>query len=314
MPQADPIEIRYSKALEQFYREAIVDLKERARQRLVSDGRRLTAEAQRARILERDLAEVMLNLNEKSARWIAENIPSAYVQGVRKSNASMREAGIRFTATGGAQIHQHALEVLIADMDDVLRAANEQIVRSFKAVVRRTQLSAALDKAVTKEVALGVSAGKTGREVSAAITNRLIDEFGDGPIRIGGRTFSADSYAAMVARTKTAEAASIGTMNRLAEEGLDLVVVSAHGADDACGYYEGRVFSMSGTSDKYPSVRELPNGGPPFHPTCRHHLLPSVEDLASKRDQERAEKPIPKGALGVGKSYAEVEKMKRRAA
>ena len=83
-------------------------------------------------------------------------------------------------------------------------------------------------------------------------------------------------------------------------------MVTGHGATDGGGFYEGRVFSVSGGSDTYPPLATLPNGGPPFHPNCRHNLAPFVEPLASKTEIRRARK-IDKRALG--KPFGEVEKL-----
>jgi hypothetical protein len=143
--------------------------------------------------------------------------------------------------------------------------------------------------------------------VSKEIANRLLDELGDKPLMIGGRKYRADKYAEMVARTKTAEATSVGTANRLLEEGYDLTMVSAHGATDGCAFYEGKIFSISGTDTRYPSLQELPNGGPPFHPNCKHRLVPFVEELASGPEKRRGKRINP-NALG-SKTFAEVNKL-----
>ena len=104
----------------------------------------------------------------------------------------------------------------------------------------------------------------------------------------------------------TREAQTAGTINRVVEAGVDLVMVTAHGAQDGCGFYEGKVFSVSGGHDKYPSISDLPNGGPPFHPNCKHSLAPFVEDLATGAEKRRGAGTDP---AALGKSYGEVEKL-----
>jgi len=47
-----------------------------------------------------------------------------------------------------------------------------------------------------------------------------------------------------------------------------LVMITSHGAEDWCRFYEGKVFSISGASKDYPPLSEAPNGGTPFHPRC----------------------------------------------
>lgn len=294
--------------LARLYRDAMLDLKQRAVQRLVKDRRILTAEARRARLLEREIADILRDLDAASAEWIAQNIPGAYMQGIRETNRELSALGaadLSGIAVSPA-IHQHAVQVLVDDMQDVLADASNQIVKNGRRVLRRMQVERELDRQITRELALGVAEGKARREVSEAVAERLISEFGDAPLQIGGRRFSADAYAELVARTKTREAATAGTIRRMVEIGNDLVQVSAHGAKDGCAFYEGKVFSISGTSEKYPGVQEMPNAGPPFHPNCVHVLLPFIEDLASERDIERAV-GVPKRALG--KSFPEVNKL-----
>lgn len=295
-------------ALAKLYRDAILELKERARKTLVSDAGTLTAEARRAAKLQREAADILRQLDEDAAQWIAQNIPENYLAGVRESNRRLRSLGAAVLADSTVQplIHQQAVQALVNDMQDVMEEATRNIERSMVRVLRRLQVDRELDRLISRDLALGIIEGKARREVSNEIAERLVQEFGDGPIRIGGRRFSADSYAELVARTKTREAASAGTIRRMVEVGNDLVVVSAHGATDACGFYEGKVFSISGTSEKYPSVREMPSGGPPFHPNCRHVLLPFVEEAASEADLKKAT-GVPRAALG--KTFPEVNRL-----
>ena len=87
----------------------------------------------------------------------------------------------------------------------------------------------------------------------------------------GGRRWDLAVYARMCARTTAAQAMSEATINRLLDEGEDLVQVSSHPhPEDACSPYEGRVYSVSGKSRRYPKLREMP----PFHPNCKHRLRP----------------------------------------
>ena len=78
----------------------------------------------------------------------------------------------------------------------------------------------------------------------------------------------------------------MGTKNRLLEHGHDLVSISEHlQSCDICKPYQGRTFSLTGRDDVHPLIDKLP----PFHPNCRHVLLPAVTTF------ERMER-----ALGIG--------------
>ena len=116
-------------------------------------------------------------------------------------------------------------------------------------------------------------------------------------------------YAELVARTKTREAVTRGSINRYIEAGQDLVIITNHGTDcEVCKFFEGKVFSISGTHPKYPPIDQLLNGGPPFHPNCLHNIAPFVEDLASETEKRIGAK-IDKRVLG--KSQKEIARLGR---
>jgi hypothetical protein len=74
----------------------------------------------------------------------------------------------------------------------------------------------------------------------------------------------------MVARTTTAEAHLQGTANRLVEQGHDLIKVSTHrGACPLCEPWQGKILSITGKTEGYPTLEEAKAAGL-FHPNCRH--------------------------------------------
>ncbi len=296
--------------LVRLYRQAALELRDRAEQHLVRDARKLTSEARRARLLEREVAAILGELDEKADLWIAKNIPRQYMKGVREATQGLTDIGFDFDLEISPGVHREAVEALVRSMQTELEIGQARIIQATQRLVRATQLDTAVDRQITKQVALGTVAGKARPEVSEAIRNVLVDEFGEGPVLINGRRYAMDAYSELVARTKMAEAHTIGTVMRNVEAGNDLVMVSSHGADDGCSFFEGQIFSISGTSDTYPALADIDNG-PPFHPNCIHRLLPFVEDLATEKEIERGSK-VPEAALG--KTHAELERMARKAA
>lgn len=67
---------------------------------------------------------------------------------------------------------------------------------------------------------------------------------------------------------------------RTQQAGLDLVQVSSNPSTigDFCDDYAGKVYSISGTDLYYPPLVDTPNGGPPFHPWCKHVLWPYLSE------------------------------------
>jgi hypothetical protein len=86
----------------------------------------------------------------------------------------------------------------------------------------------------------------------------------------------------MLFRTKVVEARNRGMVNRMAENGYDLVQVTAHaGTCPICAPWEGKILSISGQSKEYDSVAEAEADGL-FHPNCRHAINTLVPSLAKK--------------------------------
>lgn len=293
--------------LVEFYRQLMLELQDRAIQRLVRDGRVLTAEARRARVLMGEVDELLRQADTEAAKWIAENVTTSYKRGVRSAEQGLGEIGMKSIGELNPAIHEEALQVLVNNLQEDLATMHDGIQKGYQRFVRRTQLTAARDKLVTENIAHGIGAGKARREVSGRISTELLKELGDEKkLFINGKYYDPKKYAEMVARTMTRQAQTAGTINRTLEAGVDTVMVTAHGAKDGCGFYEGKAFSISGTHPDYPPLDSLPNGGPPFHPNCKHVLAPFVESFASGAEKRRAT-GVPAAALN--ESMADVEKL-----
>ena len=89
-----------------------------------------------------------------------------------------------------------------------------------------------------------------------------------------GRKWDLDSYASMVARTVTKQAATAATVDACGRHDHDLVQVSSHGTDcPICKPLEGQIFSLSGNNPKYPKWEYQI----PAHPNCKHVITPYIE-------------------------------------
>ena len=294
-------------ALAALYRDAVRDLKEIATRRLASDARKLSSKAIKARMAMVEAERVLQQLDAASAEWIAAYIPKSYRTGAVKAIKGLREIGVKGAFSFEPVFHEEAINVLMADMQDQLQQVTENIGKNFRRTLRRTQLEAAMDKQITRQIAKAQITGATRRELSKNIARDLVERFGDKPLTINGKNYDIEKYAEMVARTKTREAVTAGSVNRYLEAGQDLVMITRHNTKcEVCGFYEGRVFSISGTSDKYPPLSQVEGGGPPFHPNCLHNVAPFVERLATPAERRRGA-GIDKRVLG--KTMKEVRKL-----
>ena len=147
--------------------------------------------------------------------------------------------------------------------------------------------------------------GASELEIAQKIKRVLKAEFQKAPVVIVGErgksySFPLDYYAAMVAHNGKVTAESVAVIVRAQEAGLDLVQISPnpsmHG--DWCDAYRGKVFSISGTTPGFVPLSNTPNGGAPFHPWCRHTLLPFDPAGRTEAEMESLAYVDPRFVLG----------------
>lgn len=151
--------------------------------------------------------------------------------------------------------------------ENKLAAAVRTVGRSVDDVFREVAL---------EEVATAAAAGLGRRETSSNMVNKFADQGIKAFTDRAGRKWKLNVYARMVARTTQREAASLGTVDRALQVGLDLVTVSKHHTDvDICTPYEGKTYSLTGKTKGYERIKTFP----PFHPNCKHVLTIAAENF-----------------------------------
>ena len=111
-----------------------------------------------------------------------------------------------------------------------------------------------------------------------------------------GREWKPDRYAEMVVRTRSREVEDIVMAEEMKEVGLDVVQISdANTTTPMCLQFEGKYFSRFGDTPELPRLEIYP----PFHPNCRHRMLPQrdynksmgkVNKLKNSQESIKAEK------------------------
>lgn len=234
-----------------------------------------------ANYYKRQLVEVRRVLAEVQAEAVplaADLIGDAYVQGVRFADEALGLGG------AFAGVHREAVDVLADNLVNRLGEAATTVGRQAEDVFRRVAL---------EEVSIGLLEGTTRKEVTKAMQKRFAEQRVPAFVDRAGRKWSIASYTKMVARTTTREAVSMGTANRLLENGHDLVTISEHSHDeDECSDYEGKTFSMTGATPGY----DVLDTYPPFHPNCVHVLTPAA---VSFEQFERAVHDAPEGEVAL---------------
>lgn len=217
------------------------------------------------------------------ARDLAEKAqPLAYERGARLGADQLRDAGVDAAVNMGNKIHGRAVEALTDQLALDLLEANGTLRRNVERFIRRTQLAAGQDEQLARLVAEDVVRGAARRETSERLREALAKELGEGvtKITVNGRNYDPAYYAELVARTRTREAVTQGTINTAHEFGVDLVQVSYHASScPVCVPFQGRVYSLRGETEGFPRLDRRP----PFHPNCAHVLVcrvaaPGYED------------------------------------
>lgn len=273
-------------SLAALYRQASADAME-----VLSRASATVTQRMRAEALLEQYQRVLAGAGDEAAAWIEMNIPRAYrtgmefaennLRGVRRAGINLERRGERVLGRREAEVfatvHREAVSAIVDSMLTTTNFALAQIGRRVGDVFRSVGV---------EEVAKGIVEGKTRIDVSRDIRDRLLAEGKPFFVDKSGRRWDLDRYSEMVARTTTREAMTQGTINRLREEGVGLVQVSAHNAADFCIYYENAVVSINGPHPVYPPISAI-DGGPPFHCNCAHALTPFIERLATPEELER---------------------------
>ena len=92
--------------------------------------------------------------------------------------------------------------------------------------------------------------------------------------------WNVKKYAEKMLRTQTRMLQTQGALDAARMVDTDLVQVSSHNTTcPICVEYEGKIYSISGTSPIFPPLDDEP----PYHPYCKHSLTPTFMSVLSKR-------------------------------
>ena len=244
----------------------------------------------RTRVLIRKVSDALRPLDRETAKWAGDLIPRAYDRGAADVVKGLRNIGYRGPlSTEFVGVHERAVEAIARSVERDLGRATRRAEGMVGRVLRRTQQAVVKEEFLNTEVGKALVKGAPRRELSRALRglfDRASDREGllhiaDGQfVRAGSKWVPLDYYCELVARTATRQATVQGTIDRLSDNGLDLVVVvGPRDTCEICQEFVGQVYSISGRSEKYPSLAEA-MGGPPYHPNCEHGLGAFVEGLS----------------------------------
>lgn len=199
------------------------------------------------------------------------------------------QLGVREQEVSLTGIHRNAVAIIAQELDGRLENAVRTVGRRADDLFRRVGL---------EESGISLIRNLTPQQSTKAIQQRLVHEGVTAFVDRAGRRWKLDVYASMVAATTTREAQTVATVNRMYEQGHDLISISHHRHEpDICDLIDGKTFSLSGNDPRYPKAPFLP----PAHPRCRHVVLPAkqtLEDARSRLEQASSREEV-EAALGI---------------
>lgn len=191
--------------------------------------------------------------------------------------------------------------------------------RGMAEIMRRENISLAASAerewyAATAEAVLRVEGGDSPRRAIGAAVSRL-SKLGITTIDYkSGVSTSVDAALRRHLVTQANQARNDVLWRRMDEWGCDLVYTTAHyGARPTHAVWQGKVFSRSGRSAKYPPLVEATGYGTAAGlcgVNCRHRMVPYVEGASKLPDTDYSEQERLTGMTG-GEYYAATQAQRR---
>lgn len=225
----------------------------------------------------RDVKKATVYMDAKWRSWIGTKeggaMRSAIRDGARLAIPQMQSYGLerKFSLPYDSKTVVSFIEDSTALWSQAMGTAENKVERLFRAtqqdLIREREINFAL---TTEEIAGGAI-----QRMRSTLTQQLQENADNGQfLTINGRNYQIGKYAELVARTRTREAQTIGTIRTVQEFGIDLVKWKASAdACEICLPFDGEIYSISGKSSEHPVLSE----SPPVHPHCTCTLTPYVE-------------------------------------
>lgn len=224
--------------------------------------------------------DIFKNLPPALEDEVEKLLGKAYQEGMEQGGSILKRANLLSPEVNPATA-KNSVRTLALATNNLLEGARLQIVRSAMDGFRQV---------ITQTAATVLTGARTQKEAMQIALNGLAKRGLSGFIDRKGRKWNLTSYVDMALRATTHQASVQGHLDRFQAADRDLVrITNQHSACPKCAPFQGKVFSISGTSEQYPPLEEAKAGGL-FHPGCRHQTGLYVPGLSPKRKPYDAEK------------------------
>jgi hypothetical protein len=254
--------------LVRYFRQSLAEIEAELMRVDLTDFRRANAVA-----VQRQIRQILDNLDEKTMAWVEAKIPEATEDGIVNSIMAL---GVTETVEEAKkvasfnQLNRTLIETAVADTQADLLQVTQNVERKTRTAIRQ-----AMAEAMRSNITQGVNGARTiKRDFLAEARKTLGDSINTGIIDASNRRWRPEVYAEMVTRTKLHATYREATQNDAIGRGAYYGVISRHGAVDACKNWEGRIIKLTPDAPgSYPYIANLPRNEI-FHPNCKHHISP----------------------------------------
>ena len=206
----------------------------------------------------------LMKLQVQSTKLSKDIVNELYLEAYEKS---MKDLQISNISEGYTKLHTEAIELLSDNLINNFSEVNYQVGRKIEDTIRNIGLTNAQIKFAT---------GQTIKELQKELIQNLIYEGIGGITDKRGRVIPFVTYAELLSRSIVAETQNTCVLNVAKEHNKDLVKMTQHNTScPVCQKYEGKIYSLSGKSRKYPYLKSIPGfnkGYNNIHPRCKHRL------------------------------------------
>ncbi|QGG47646.1 phage minor capsid protein [Heliorestis convoluta] len=230
------------------------------------------------------LGQIMFTLREldnSTKNWSDDVIRKTFTEAQARTVLTLGAASTLSEAASSVSfslLARERVEALINDTYSDLLMATQNTERKVKRLVRNTVGEAMRMKAIEQLGRRTTKKAIVAELTLQGLSRQLQSDAWVGIVDKAGRRWKLSTYAEMVVRTKLTQAHIEGVRVETLERGVDLAVISSHGAKDACSSYEGMIISLHGLTKGYLTYEEVRATGKIFHPNCQHHVSP-VRDV-----------------------------------
>jgi hypothetical protein len=227
------------------------------------------------------IAFILRELEAEQRNWVEQTLKKVFADGQAQAILSMGDAKTLLEAkelVSFSLLSRETVEALVNDTHEDLLMATQNTERHIKRMVRQVVADVNRVKAIQQYGREARRDAIVAELTKKGLSKKLTDEAWTGIVDRAGRRWNLSTYAEMVVRTKATQAHVEGSRVEALERGVDLAVISSHGAKDACRHFEGLVISMNGETEGFLTYDELRRTNLIFHPNCEHKISP-IRDI-----------------------------------